>query len=793
MSGSSITKGTKSLSSARICVALDKSGSTAGHTLNIERKAVQEIYNLRVPNNQNSFRLIPWSDDVQDPIDLPDEVGLKSIQGRGGTNPAVLYNLNSCVEALKDCDVWFLLTDGEIVDNLVENFALRTAELGLHNKPCVIIVFGSSSTGSPAKCNISVGIATFAVVPDCLFLFHDLESDVVRLMQAKGRFKNLSSVNDHRSNPLITKYTTWAELPKISYSDLACLQIASTGPLRMDEIALPGGLIVQLDEVLKGNVDSATMEKIVKDEDNLKSIIISSMTRGTGKTLESWLAAQLKPVPEVNRHREDLGDKAKSSLKHLVDALREGTDNTQLETLRANVRDAHYRNWNQFTDQRVTFNDRRREIRLRNQNFRNAQFMMDEYLDMDYQMMNQDMDRPDSEDRRLRQSHLDSNRDEPVFLPGFQRFENASDFTGRCMLCHERRVLCLLFKVAPNLKTDNFPPVGSFTKVAFPLAMANFAETDVLSFFICCDWCGYYLERSTACPYTEDKITFALCLVGIEDNQKTWLEALDTVLKGRFDVADAKAIFLAILNYKTLDNNTRDVNETDRDLFRACADWMTRQLLQFTEVSATLSPNFCQNPTSDLRVPLQSLLAAPEFAEPEQPQNVDLLLIRYPIPGFVVLLRLLQLRGLAKERIQALTFFRVMFHVMEQLFMRRASGGTELFVEDVLGREQPPEDQGQSQQGNGDIAFPIEQLKAQDLLDDETLASLEAIPEFLVIKAGAGPAMRVFLHCLFRHSNVSASAVACFNKLKGLAPMRTVFKAPLAISAGLSADLISQI
>ncbi|KEF53867.1 uncharacterized protein A1O9_10269 [Exophiala aquamarina CBS 119918] len=793
MESSSISKGTKSLGSARICVALDKSGSTAGHTLNIERKAVQEIYNLRVPNNHSSFRLIPWSDDVQDPIDLPNEVSLKGIQGRGGTNPAVLYDLNSCVETLKDCDVWFLLTDGEIVDNLVENFALRTAELGLHNKPCVIIVFGSSSTGSPANGNISVGIATFAVVPDCLFLFHDLESDVVRLMQAKGRFKNLVSVNNHRSNPLITKYTTWAELPKISYSDLFCLQIETTDPLRRDEIALPGGLIVQLDEVLKGNVDAATMEKIVKDEDNLKSIIISSMTRGTGKTLESWLAAQLKPMPEVNRHREDLDNKAKSTLRHLVEALRTGVGHLELEGLRADVRKAHHQNWSNFRDQRRGFNDMRRDYRRMQQHVRNGMDMCYTYGRMDNEWMCRDMGKPDSEGEVLIITHDDSNRCEPVFLPGFHRSERAAEFVGRCMLCHEERVLCLLFKVAPDLKTDNFPPIESFTKVAFPLAMANFAETDVLSFFICCDWCGYYLERSTACPYTEDEITFALCLVGMEENQKTWVEALDTVLKGRFDISDTKAIFLAILNYKTLDNSLRDADETDQDLFRACADWVTRHLLEITEVSAALSPNFSQNPNSDLRVPLQNLLAAPDFAEPEQPQNVDLLLIRYPIAGFTVLLRLLQLRGLGKERIQALTFFRVMFHVMEQLFMRRASGGIELFVEDVLGREQPPEDQGQTQRVMNGIGLPVEQLKAHDLLDQETLVSLEAIPEFFVIKAGAGPAMQVFLHCLFRHSNVSASAVACFNKLKGLAPMRTVLKAPLAISAGLSADLISQI
>jgi hypothetical protein len=59
---------------------------------------------------------------------------------------------------------------------------MKTAEVGLHNKPCVIIVFDDASRGRPAAYNISVGIAAFVVVPDCLFLFHDILTGHVRVM-----------------------------------------------------------------------------------------------------------------------------------------------------------------------------------------------------------------------------------------------------------------------------------------------------------------------------------------------------------------------------------------------------------------------------------------------------------------------------------------------------------------------------------------------------------------------------------------------------------------------------------
>ena len=73
----------------------------------------------------------------------------------------------------------------------MEKFANQTTELGLHNKPCIIVVFGDTSAVRRAACNISTGISVYAVIHNCLLLFRDIPTGVVRAMRAKAARKRL--------------------------------------------------------------------------------------------------------------------------------------------------------------------------------------------------------------------------------------------------------------------------------------------------------------------------------------------------------------------------------------------------------------------------------------------------------------------------------------------------------------------------------------------------------------------------------------------------------------------------
>jgi hypothetical protein len=127
----------------------------------------------------------------------------------------------------------------------------------------------------------------------------------------------------------------------------------------------------------------------------------------------------------------------------------------------------------------------------------------------------------------------------------------------------------ILLKAPLNISIDNFLRQGSYLTLAFPLAMANFAEMDIVSFFICCDSCAFYLLRNGTSPYSET-IIGALCLVSVSVNQGAWLQALETALRGRFEIINMMTLGVAILDKMLVLNQSRSASSDDKSLFHDC-------------------------------------------------------------------------------------------------------------------------------------------------------------------------------------------------------------------------------
>ena len=100
--------------------------------------------------------------------------------------------------------------------------------------------------------------------------------------------------------------------------------------------------------------------------------------------------------------------------------------------------------------------------------------------------------------------------------------------------------------------------------------MSSFAETDIVSLFICCDSCALYLVRNYTSPLSET-IIGALSLLSMEDNQATWLEVLDVAFKGRFQGADIPTLFVAILDRMAIENKARNASQEDISLYHDAA------------------------------------------------------------------------------------------------------------------------------------------------------------------------------------------------------------------------------
>ena len=785
----------KPIGDLSICVAIDKSGSTYGETLIEEIGAVKKICSLLSPRNENPVRLLPWCDEALPPICLLKESKMMPNLGSGGgTNPNVLYSSAESLHALSSCGIWFLLTDGIIEKPLVQDFALATAKLGLHGLACIIIIFGSTLHGPPANCNISVGIATYAVAPDCLFLFQDISTGSLSILQAKGCFKELlPRSGSSYVQPEVNIYTVWGDLHHISYEDLFRIRTKLPKKLGLDEIALQENLTVRLRDLYSGAVDKETIGQIIRNEDSLKSIVMAETIRGNGQELQRWLVEQERPQPSLSRDRPDVNNLAQQTVAELLEAL--GTDkiSEENERLRNKLRQAHVVNRARFQDVFSRYTKARTDHSQHHSALTAATQLtasMEDDEEYTGEKIGADFQIPDEAEPGF------------LFLPGFERASSiqgvcADEFVGRCMLCHTSSVLAILLKMPPDISTPNFPRKGSLSPLAFPLAMSSYAETDVVSFFLPCESCAFYLARNFKSPHSET-ITAALPLTSLERNQDAWLDCLEATFKGRFRKCDLNALFLAILDKKIIDNKTRAASPEDLQLYQEALQWTKRSLLAVTTVPITLSPSFGHGRQANPRFDgLLTVLSDGAVLNPADTDNVEIAMLRYPLPGFMVMIRLMIDQGRAQGQIYTFLFQRLVYHLTEVYLTFASTGKKETLheIDKLLSRN--PNHLKAPSEGNSDNepkpSISIEELIALDFLDQSTLATFRTAKEFEDVEKRTGPATAVYLHHLSRYGGSYDSPIDCFNALKVRPSVRKVILTPLAISEGLSKDLISQL
>ena len=808
----------KPIGDLSICVAIDKSGSTYGQTLREEIGAVQKICSLVSPRNENPVRLLPWCDKALPPIRLPKESKMmRNLQSSGGTDPNVLYSSAESLRALSSCGIWFLLTDGRIEQPLVQDFALATAKWGLHGLASIIVIFGLTLHGPPVNCDISVGISTFAVVPDCLFLFQDIPTGSVSILQAKGCFRELLPKSGSSCIPLVLdEHTTWAELPHISYGDLSRIRIPAPKKLKKDELAFQKGLTVRVQDLYSGAVDEESVKRIVMNEDNLKSLVLAETTRGTGSELQNWLAEQQRAEPELTSDRVDVNNLAQRTVAELLECLLTGGTVGTIQDLRKRLREAHTVNRRRFQHASRDLIEEKTEIEYHNARLRSARERLGTIVPKSTNQSAQPEGRyhrplmaramTDSSVPRRHRSlsppeFRDVDADEPkfLFLPGFQRSssEPGNEFVGRCMFCHHTSVLAILLKTPPPISTPGFPRKGSLSPLAFPLAMSSFAETDVVSFFLPCDSCALYLVRNFKSPLSET-ITAALPLTSLESNQDAWLDCLGATFKGRFRKCDLSALLVAILDKKIIDNQAREAISEDIKLCEEALQWTKRSLLAVTTVPVTLSSSFRHGrPALHRTNSLLTVLSDRALLDPADTDNVEIAMLRYPLAGSMVIIRLMIDQGNKQGQIYAFIFQRLVYHLTE-VYLTLASSGKEepLHKIDITLSRSPRHSKALSEGDSHNEPKPsisIEELLALDLLDQNMLATFRTAKEFEDVEKRVGPATAVYLHHLARHGRSYDSPVDCFNTLKVRPSVRKVILTPLAISEGLSKDLISQL
>ena len=479
-----------------IAFAIDVSGSTEGHILEIEREAVSTISSLLTPAAQRRSRVIPWNSTTE-PVTIV--TGLPSLRSYGGTCPTSLARKSESSNTIQNSTLWVLLTDGIIDANEYQQFAHELAINNLHGMACIIMVFGDTRR-RPAHCNISVGVSVFAALPDCLFLYVDEKSGIVYLMQCSGRFTQILEVQG-KAQPELDAKVRWADLPQIDLHDLIHVSVPVPRKLGKDELALQGGLVINLEDLWSGHdLGEETIEQIFRHDDNLRSIMLTSQTRGRVESFRNWL----KPFLDAgNLHfsaKLEDGGKSMKAIKTMLEEMQTvGITEPRKVELQLRLKNAHERNQvSLFNELQTTSNKSRRKYACdealsrssgpvhTGQSISRVRSCAPSYSDEN----SDDWDFDQFVSRRgttHSSSKAGSQADPlsdviPLFTNGFYRIvEPDSSFDETCNLCARPKSTLVLFLRQPPSKVSmpGFPAAKSVSKIAYPLAMGNLPETDI--------------------------------------------------------------------------------------------------------------------------------------------------------------------------------------------------------------------------------------------------------------------------------------------------------------------------
>lgn len=569
-----------------ISVAVDVSGSTKGKVLH-EEKLVIMLLSLWLSSDASArFKVLPWDYDAH-PILSTDEIF--SMKSGAGTRPSAIFSSSSFLEALKGSSLWFLLTDGLIDVREVTRFAEGIADHGLHGAACVVILLGNMSS-TPMDLNVSVGIAVFAATPHCLFLFHDVATGDVYVLQSKGCFTKIISPSSVTS--LLDSSTTWGDLPRTCYRQLAQLDIPRPHiNLDKDDLILSRGQVIKMEDVYLNRLDIHSVSDIFDNDADMKNILLTGATRGRSEDVKAWVSRQSFPQENVLLiPRPDIDGKAFELTGKLLKLMKGKHEVEDKRKLQAELRMAHFRNWKSF---QLTINRYNRNKSHQASIVKDSKRRLDEtdsgtfsysILSSVYSPRGPSTATLSSKRLRMGQKsscHPISEIDEkqprssektsfsqppressstgqgkdssPLYTTHYRRLNNAPsnlEFTGECGFCESsERPLALLLRVPKeNTPMKELPAPGDRAKHDHS-AMATESmhpTVDIISRFICCDPCSCFLRKVGEAPSNE-KIVGAILLTSYAENRSQWISALDEALAQRFEEDSIELVFLDIL------------------------------------------------------------------------------------------------------------------------------------------------------------------------------------------------------------------------------------------------------
>ncbi|KAH6890268.1 hypothetical protein B0T10DRAFT_314939 [Thelonectria olida] len=390
------------------------------------------------------------------------------------------------------------------------------------------------------------------------------------------------------------------------------------------------------------------------------------------------------------------------------------------------------------------------------------------------------------------------------------RSSNGS-FKGTCPLCGATGMtMAWLFRApssgpykppTPDGGTEGFPAPGSRTRLAFPLAMGHFTETSgVLASLppappltpsrtsssplptLVCDPCSVLYTRNGALSFG---IAVALPMVRFTENREAVCSTLAAAFGHRFAEDDLPQVFLSVLMSATNTSvrtpmcpPTPAPSEMDFDIsatmaaaaaantFRAAIEWTARDMLYSVVALRELTQSFSLPSDTPAPVwPLATVLAGSfeelDSSSDDGPRGQVAPLLRYPLPGFITILKAAPLLGVSIELRRRAAFRRLLYLICEELDkaaeqVPHSQSVAQLFG-GLLGRPLSTDPSAMGGQGEAEwkpsVSVSIQSLRFSSLLSASSYNMMSRAEEFRYLEdpfcLWLGPAVALFLHALF--------------------------------------------
>ncbi|KAG5802055.1 hypothetical protein H9Q74_013472 [Fusarium xylarioides] len=570
--------------------------STSERILQQEKNTISYITSkLESKQLADQSYILPWGRQAYDPVPA-DLVG--NLQHSVGSNPSSIFENNLGRRCLEQSKIWFFMTDGVIEEERANAFTNNIAGAGLHGTPCVIIIFGTRSR-PPSRSKLSIGMSICAPSSHWAILFHDIWSNELFVIQAKGCFASLLPRGSYFKWFSGTK---WTDFPQTSYDRLLRVRVPDPIRLSKDEVALPYGKVFDMKSIYNDSMSDQDKLQLVSNNSALDAIMAVARTRGEGFLVKLWIESLRRTTTRdsFTIERDDVDSRGIVVMTSLLMAAEQElkAPNTRhkniwscltsiasprrsrsmqihgtshLDFHRASVRLQNKRNWANFEAKVEMELAALKSVTKGLREVQSAIGILDDPLPNDPSLAPADTfwypasGVKTGRDNEKLPSFVQSKKldkqdvNKALFLSGFKgtrKLEKAAQSRAyaTCPVCREpNSIQTLLLRMSPkDNKTPHLPLPNQILQLKSPLALGNCPEIDIILPLTCCDGCAFLLlkmNKQANRLNVSHHIAAALPLVSLQDkqNRRRWRQTLAEVFRHRFHDSTILSVFLAAI------------------------------------------------------------------------------------------------------------------------------------------------------------------------------------------------------------------------------------------------------